>query len=945
MNDQGIESASSFQNHEESLTKALKLLRNTTQTSYQSSSQQFQLSQSPVLRSNNKPSTMYSPRKDVYSFYNPNLFTSERNQTRTPPISPPVLYTTPHQINSSLPSPNSMVEKSQMSNSLNQSTTKIDSLLQKAKDEMNEARCNKEFGRRRLREDEVGTGVEKLLLSILQKDESGVKNAISDLFRGGDRRDDSIGDPKASRQNNVSGAVEEWVESEQNDLTSYENNSELPETLSAPSIEDTDQVGPPNLLNYTLSNDGMVGVETIHVNIRRLKSVDTFEEDWSIERLLKDKLSLSTEEIGTVKEQEENEKNEEQQPGLMVSSTDHKDANQEENVDVNDDPKSLKAVRDDVPPSPVIPRQVTSPNTAAESNSNESTIDEESCDASDEPLSTLSKNDCIKELYSHILPYGALPETKVVSWSGIDDLGYDVMHLTEKELSFLEMEYQKLIIAYTSGNRDNFLNKNQIQFDQDMKEANAVVKPENDERNSIFKDHNSIPKNDNEHNLNSFDSHEKDQIESVSKGDLEVFHLPIVYHALQTGFEATKDLVLEPGNLIAGQFLVEDELGSAAFSTAYKCIDLRTEPDDYHRQVCLKVIKNTKDFFDQSLDEIKILELLRRTGQCAENNVLEMLSYFYYREHLIIVTELLCLNLFDFSKYLMENNQANYFQHLNRMKWIARQILISLKFLHSMNLIHSDVKPENILLESYSRAKVKLIDFGSSCFVNDRQSSYIQSRSYRAPEVILGMPYDDKIDVWSLGCVIAEMYTSQVTFCNHNIISMLARIEAICGPFPKHMREKSKHGDKFFKKSGLLYRKVGGCTNEEAPGITDTADSEMDEEEDDCNGSIFEIYRPKLTTLSERLGFKVDLFGIANKTEEEKEQALFTDFVQTLLMVDPDARPTASEALQHPWILSGSDLVLDDVRFIPQREQDEDEEDSNIETNEDPEEDENEATN
>ena len=64
-------------------------------------------------------------------------------------------------------------------------------------------------------------------------------------------------------------------------------------------------------------------------------------------------------------------------------------------------------------------------------------------------------------------------------------------------------------------------------------------------------------------------------------------------------------------------------------------------------------------------------------------------------------------------------------------------------------------------ISSYSRATVKLIDFGSSCFVTDKPSSYIQSRSYRAPEVILGLPYDQKIDIWSLGCVIAELFTGE----------------------------------------------------------------------------------------------------------------------------------------------------------------------------------------
>ena len=84
-------------------------------------------------------------------------------------------------------------------------------------------------------------------------------------------------------------------------------------------------------------------------------------------------------------------------------------------------------------------------------------------------------------------------------------------------------------------------------------------------------------------------------------------------------------------------------------------------------------------------------------------------------------------------------------------------MLEALDFVHSLGLIHCDVKPENIVIRSYSRCEVKLIDFGSSCFVTDRATTYIQSRSYRAPEVILSLPYSGAVDVWSCGCIFGEL--------------------------------------------------------------------------------------------------------------------------------------------------------------------------------------------
>lgn len=97
------------------------------------------------------------------------------------------------------------------------------------------------------------------------------------------------------------------------------------------------------------------------------------------------------------------------------------------------------------------------------------------------------------------------------------------------------------------------------------------------------------------------------------------------------------------------------------------------------------------------------------------------------------------------------------------MQSIAIQCLEALQFLHGLGLIHCDLKPENILVKSYSRCEVKVIDFGSSCFQTDHLCSYVQSRSYRAPEVILGLPYDKKIDIWSLGCILAELCTGNVS--------------------------------------------------------------------------------------------------------------------------------------------------------------------------------------
>jgi len=190
--------------------------------------------------------------------------------------------------------------------------------------------------------------------------------------------------------------------------------------------------------------------------------------------------------------------------------------------------------------------------------------------------------------------------------------------------------------------------------------------------------------------------------------------------------------------------------GQAAFSQALQCVDLsasdsrsgtqRGSNEDASRNVrqewvCLKVIKNNKDYFDQSLDEIKLLRTINEGADCDAKHILKMYDYFYYKEHLVIVSELLAENLFEFGRQLRESDMEPFFT-LSRLRRISHQVLTALEYIHSLNLIHCDIKPENIVMSNYTSCDIKIIDFGSSCYTTDRATSYIQSRSYRAPEVI-----------------------------------------------------------------------------------------------------------------------------------------------------------------------------------------------------------------
>ncbi|KAB1217618.1 Serine/threonine-protein kinase ppk15 [Morella rubra] len=345
-------------------------------------------------------------------------------------------------------------------------------------------------------------------------------------------------------------------------------------------------------------------------------------------------------------------------------------------------------------------------------------------------------------------------------------------------------------------------------------------------------------------------------LSDICEEEYEVFDLRIIHRKNRTGFEENKDLPIVLNTVIAGRYYVTEYLGSAAFSKVVQAHDLHNGID-----VCLKIIKNDKDFFDQSLDEIKLLKLVNKHDPADERHILRLYDFFYHQEHLFIVCELLRSNLYEFQKFNEESGGEAYFT-LRRLQVITRQCLEALEYLHRLGIIHCDLKPENILIKSYRRCEIKVIDLGSSCFQTDNLCLYVQSRSYRAPEVILGLPYDQRIDIWSLGCILAELCSGEVLFPNDSVVMILARMIGMLGPIDMEMLEQGQETHKYFSKEYDLYH-----INEETDQL--------------------EYIIPESSSLERRL--RVTDIG-------------FIDFVKYLLEINPKRRPTAVEALEHPWL-------------------------------------------
>ena len=193
---------------------------------------------------------------------------------------------------------------------------------------------------------------------------------------------------------------------------------------------------------------------------------------------------------------------------------------------------------------------------------------------------------------------------------------------------------------------------------------------------------------------------------------LETMYLPVVHDPFRNQLEDSVNFPHDVGTAIAQRYEVTSRLGSGSFSHAVQCKEAASG-----KSVCIKIVRNNKDFVDQSLGEIKILQYLNQLDGGDEHHILRLEDYFYYKEHLFLVTELLRDNLYVLYRYV-----ESYFT-LPRIRSIARQTLRALAFLHRHSVYHCDLKPENILLSSFSRCQVKVIDFGSSCFTTRRDAA------------------------------------------------------------------------------------------------------------------------------------------------------------------------------------------------------------------------------
>lgn len=261
--------------------------------------------------------------------------------------------------------------------------------------------------------------------------------------------------------------------------------------------------------------------------------------------------------------------------------------------------------------------------------------------------------------------------------------------------------------------------------------------------------------------------------------------------------------------VLRGRYQLEKRIGKGTFSKVFAAQDLQTK-----QWVAVKVVRNTEKYQLAAKVESHILSMIKQNDENYKSNCVHILDRFLFHGHPCFVFDLLGRNLYA----LLHQNRYLPFA-IPHVKSFLRQILIAVQFLHKNHVIFTDLKPENIVfvydatmhrmvhnvkVEIPKDTRIKLIDFGSALYADRHHTHLVQTRHYRAPEVVLGIPWHKEIDIWSVGCIALELLTGRMIFNTHDSVDHLNQMERLIGPMPYMLKRKASNFQKLFHGDGTL---------------------------------------------------------------------------------------------------------------------------------------------
>ncbi|XP_022622971.1 serine/threonine-protein kinase PRP4 homolog [Seriola dumerili] len=292
------------------------------------------------------------------------------------------------------------------------------------------------------------------------------------------------------------------------------------------------------------------------------------------------------------------------------------------------------------------------------------------------------------------------------------------------------------------------------------------------------------------------------------------------------------------------------------------------------QEVAVKIIRNNELMQKTGLKELEFLKKLNDADPDDKFHCLRLFRHFYHKQHLCLVFEPLSMNL----REVLKKYGKDVGLHIKAVRSYSQQLFLALKLLKRCNILHADIKPDNILVNE-SKTILKLCDFGSASHVADNDiTPYLVSRFYRAPEIIIGKPYDYGIDMWSVGCTLYELYTGKILFPGSSNNHMIKLAMDLKGKMPNKMIRKGLFKDKHFDQNlNFLYIEVDKVTEREKVTV--------------------------MSTINPTKDLLADMIGGQRLPEDQRKKVMqLKDLLDGTLMLDPAKRISINQALQHPFI-------------------------------------------
>lgn len=323
------------------------------------------------------------------------------------------------------------------------------------------------------------------------------------------------------------------------------------------------------------------------------------------------------------------------------------------------------------------------------------------------------------------------------------------------------------------------------------------------------------------------------------------------------------------GENLNNQYSVYSCTGQGVFSNVVRARDINKQ----NMEVAIKIIRNNHITHKSGVKELEYLRKLKEADQEDKFHCLRLLDTFYHKQHLCIVLEPLSMNL----REVLKKYGKNVGLHITAVRSYARQLFRALKLLKKCQILHADIKPDNILVNE-SKLVLKLCDFGSASDASDCEiTEYLVSRFYRAPEIILGMPYDYGIDLWSVAVTLYELYIGKIMFPGRNNNEMLKQFMDFRGKLPNKFIKKAVLKEKHFDADcNFIYRETDKITKHEKYSVLANI--------------------PVTRTLS-------DISSNHRMPDDQaKKIDQLRDLLDKMLLIDTSKRITIRQALIHPFV-------------------------------------------